>query len=731
MPTTKFDPNIAIGHVLGLLRKEAGLTQAQLSAKITLSPATISRVEAGDAEITPDELDTILTTLGTPAAQEFRAYLKQEWILERPPFDHPDRKALWEADAALKRLREVKEDPDIKSVFVRQIDVYEKELIRNADFLYGREHQVAFIGSIGVGKTTAICKLVGLSKPGENKFDRQSVLETGGGRTTICEVHISRGPQYGIRILPKAEEAIRREVEEYAEYLANSVRQDANQAKPATEEEGESPGASEEIARAIRNMADLTTVTREEGGKKIRISRAKELAQQYPNAAELAIQIMTRMDLLRRTKRDAWYPDGDPNPPMQWLQQIFGDVNNGRHPEFTIPHKIEIVVPDPVLGSEDFPIRVVDTKGIDVTAARQDLECHFDDRKTVVVLCSSFNNAPEVPIQTLLQRAKEAGIKDYEPKTVILVLPRPEEALAVKQDDGAKVETEEEGYDRRGEQITMALEQQGVNDVSVLFFNAKENEPEPTRDQLVATVRRFRKMYCDRITKLSQEADWLIRNRENEEVRLVFQDVSRHLNAWIEKNRVLEVEESPVERPLLKAIEGTRHAGTVRAAVRRYGDWYNLDYYHHLAVGARRLAVNLIGSKLEKFKDLVNHLMGSSDYSPAKEFLGRVIDQVDAAAETGYRTAQVAGKEAFETALRKDFPFWSACEKRWGAPRLKPGGKYRDEIRDLTEKQIDEGYETAHELVEKLISDEWTKIVVVLEKMLQEGEGQATPAATR
>jgi len=61
-------------------------------------------------------------------------------------------------------------------------------------------------------------------------------------------------------------------------------------------------------------------------------------------------------------------------PPLEWLKETFEKVNNGRHPEFTLPRRIEVVVPNALLAADDLSIRFIDTKGIDRTAARADLE---------------------------------------------------------------------------------------------------------------------------------------------------------------------------------------------------------------------------------------------------------------------------------------------------------------------------------------------------------------------
>ena len=65
-------------------------------------------------------------------------------------------------------------------------------------------------------------------------------------------------------------------------------------------------------------------------------------------------------------------------------------MNNGDIPTFSIPKRIEITVRQRILGEESLAIRIVDTKGIDRTAERRDLEEHLNAPNTIVVLCSSF-----------------------------------------------------------------------------------------------------------------------------------------------------------------------------------------------------------------------------------------------------------------------------------------------------------------------------------------------------
>ena len=706
-----------LGHYISVIREEADLSQAQLAQQVTFSTATLSRIESGDKAVSSEELSAILKAIGTTKAEEFRLFLEQNWDeLPRPPFDLPNRSALWEANLSLRKLKILRQDKDLKAIFLRQVDLYEKELRRIADYLASPEHNIAAIGSIGVGKSTGICKITGLLKPTEDKLDKQIVLETGAGGITLCEVHISRGPRYGLRIVPRSENSIRQDVEDFCAYLMSSINQSETGKQVADAEEGDLLGISKEVVRAIRNMADIAEKRKEEKGRRIRIDPAKELAKELGNSKELCIRILTKMDLLRRNRLDEWYPENDPRSPAEWLQELFSKVNNGRHPDFTLPQKIEIIVPEPLFENKDLAIRIIDTKGIDQTAERQDLECHFDDPRTLVVLCSRFNDAPEVAIQNLLRRAKDAGTRDIALKTVLLVLARPDEALAVKHDDGLPVEDDVEGYELKRDQIQLRLSQCGFSDFSVEFYNAREEEPDQIRKRLVEKIMANRQHYAAQISRLIETIERLEQNRENEQTRLVFEHVMRDLRSWLKNNENLEIGEQSVQGPLISAISGTPYASRIRAAVTRYGDWYNLDYYHHLARGVRILAVKHIGSTIEDLKVIIDNLITNQELIAAEGFLQSLITRTEAAVDKIYLRIQLAGREAFKQTLAKDDEFWNNCDDRWGQ-----GPGYRDAIRDMTDKEFEQENLLADQsMIIGMIEAEWNDLVKLVSTLLEE-----------
>src|SRR5215204_1012590 len=461
---------LGLGKYLSTIREAAKLTQAELAKKVTVSPTRISRIESGDVGFTKEEMDQFLDAIGTNDAKELGIYLNQAWDeLDRPRFDHPNRNVLWVANGVLRKLRQLKSDPELKSVFVRHIEIYEGELKALAADLSSTDHSVAFVGSIGVGKSTAICMISDLRVTHDGPLNKQVVLEAGAGGTTICEVHINNGPGYGLIVEPRSDEAIKFDVADFAEFL---LRLTKGSSSTEGEDGHDGPGVTKEINRAIRNMSGLAEIKRKDvkTGRYIRTDPARDLALKYPEIKELVVQILSRMDLPRRDQRDIWYPQGTKVSSMAWLQQTFTEINNGRNSHFSLPQRIQVIVPDAILHDKELSIRIVDTKGIDGAATRADLDKLFDDNRTLVVLCSRFNDAPENSLQQLLQRVKDAGARDIVAKTAILALPRPEEAEAVKDNSGILVEDHSEGYDLKRTDVEMHLSRLGLNHIPIEFF---------------------------------------------------------------------------------------------------------------------------------------------------------------------------------------------------------------------------------------------------------------------
>src|SRR5579872_4427523 len=155
-----------VGRRVAQVREAASMKQAELARRITWSPAVLSRVESGERSLSPDELETVMNAIGTPEALQLSKALARNWReIQRPTLDHPDQDLLWEAEEVCCELADLRNNPEVRSAFHQRLTEYIDDIKQNAHLLLKREHEVAFIGSKGIGKSTAICRVTGLEVP--------------------------------------------------------------------------------------------------------------------------------------------------------------------------------------------------------------------------------------------------------------------------------------------------------------------------------------------------------------------------------------------------------------------------------------------------------------------------------------------------------------------------------------------------------------------------------------
>lgn len=702
---------IELGRHLMQVRERGGVKQADLAKRVSLSPAVLSRIESGDRPVSIQEAQDILNQLATQEAADLAQAIERSWhILPRPPLDHPDQNLLWEAEQVAIDLVALRDKPDTPHAFERRLSEYIDEIKRASSLFLKRDYQVAFIGSIGVGKSTAICRMTGLETDKEDGT-LVPVLEVGGGGITVCEVHLRTGPDYGIIVEPRNDDEIRQDVGD----LADHVFKGGSSVDDELPSGNESQGISKEVARSLRNMAGLA-VQRIKGadGKRTVVDPAKALAEKIPGQREFVVEVLTRMELHRRDRRDVWYDSATGKSPKAWLRDTFAAINNGRHPEFTLPKRIEVVVPDQLLKASDLTVRIIDTKGIDRNAAREDIEVHLDDPHTLAVLCSGFNNAPAGEARLLLERARDAGVRGLELNAALLVLPRPGEALAMKDDaTSTPVESTDEGYELKGEQVSMALEPLGLHGLAVGFYCAPEDPAMRAQEFFIERLEHIRKGFRTRIGDATKGARTLLKNHEKEQVQAVLQDAGENLRTWINLHANVPVVHAHVQESLLAQIQ-VAYASTVRAAVRREGEWAQLSYSHHIGYGARRLAVLALGKAVEGFTELCNVMAANPRYTDAADLIVQAERVLTGSYEDLLRKIQLMGQTVFKDALKSDSAFWQMCMAEWGQ-----GPGYKTRVVGHNRDWFDAEARRALEIeLKALVEREWKRVLDSVAELL-------------
>ncbi|KGS44884.1 transcriptional regulator, XRE family domain protein [Burkholderia pseudomallei ABCPW 107] len=333
----------------------------------------------------------------------------------------------------------------------------------------------------------------------------------------------------------------------------------------------------------------------------------------------------------------------------------------------------------------------------------------------MAVLCSSFNNAPGAEARLLLTRAREAGIRNLALKAAVVALPRPEEALAVKDDGGERVESAEEGYELKGEQVATALEPLGLADLPVGFFNAREDAPSTLQGFVVKQLQRVREDFSRRLQQATENIHEVIRNREREQTQAVIREAAGQLRNWLTQNADCPPVKQQLQGSLMTELVKA-HASTIHAAVRRGGDWPNLNYSNELGHGARVLAASTLGRRLKAFQAVAENLRTNPDYAMAVPLVSQAEKVMLVAFDGVLAKMRLLGETLFEEEMRRDAEFWRSCENEWGK-----GPGYRDRIVDRSKQWFDdERKDELSRAVQALLSSEWADSVSRVSALLNE-----------
>lgn len=231
---------------------------------------------------------------------------------------------------------------DIKSQLTENKSLIERLLLE----LNQSEFSVSFIGKIGVGKTSAICKASGLQYLSKNK-ELVDVLKTGAGRTTVCEVRIEYAEKLSIKVDPLPIDEVKALVRNFSEFIWKKAN------KHISDEEEGGNLLSEELTRCIRNMLGLTIEKKKgDNGKWKSTDKAIEFSRDCSSVDEVNNLMYECLDLKNRTEIELWPSQNETKDWQLWLKENFSKINDGKHRNVTIPLAITIAGEFPLKRNE-------------------------------------------------------------------------------------------------------------------------------------------------------------------------------------------------------------------------------------------------------------------------------------------------------------------------------------------------------------------------------------------
>lgn len=565
-------------------------------------------------------------------------------------------------------------------------------------FLKDKTFQVAFIGNVGAGKTTSICNLLGLT------YNGTSVLSTGSGRTTLCEVQIKKSEKEKIEIETYSNDEIKEFLKDYASYLKST--NDGN------EQEGFK--LSIEIERALRNMMGLKITKHSIAGKTERINEPKILADKFDNDESLFNEFMRLINLENRDKKS--FHNDEQKAEMLWLHETFKAINSATLPNVSLSKKITLYVPSLNTLDTECSITFLDTKGVDQTVNRVDLDKCITNEKTISILCTRFNDSPDQTCSKMIDNTINAGLRHrLNSETILLVLDRAGEPEDVIDYDEA-VGNKDEGREIRAEQINSELAQKfGARNIDVNFFNAKQDAPEhllnSIKNKIINLINHHQNILIE-TEKAIQELESKIKSNSMKQANEL---VINTLTPWILKARSKAPNLNKFHYSLIHTIrsKGT-YAASVRASVNRDGNWYNLDYYHELAHSARAQCMSTISDLHDELRTLLDNMLLQDKLKPSHSLLELIKNTSDIKIKEISSLALSNGRAIYEKRLKSDSPLWSDLYKQWGQ-----GPGYKDRISYKTESWFNnQSYQKLEQSLTNDLSSEWFKYIDEVNSLL-------------
>jgi hypothetical protein len=596
-------------------------------------------------------------------------------------------------------------------------------------------HHLVFIGQVFVGKTTAICHLVGLTADREKRKTvkggvektvqvTEDLMATGSGFTTLCEVVVTPAEKTEFEIEPYPPQEMKRIIADFCLSAWKRVYPD----KSGEEQKvGDQSGFPQELLRAVRNVVKLAEGERREDDEEIR------LAREFPanGFQQFQARVMSQAKLDGRTLTRLAYPAGEPDQ-RAWIKKTFDDLNLARLETVSIPRRITLRVDSTLLTPQMAKVAaVVDTKGVDaVQFNREDLDRYIRNDKTALcILAEGFGTAP-TNVAPLLQRHITPEAPMSLSKFALMVLPRgsePENKVGPKGPIGNR----EAGIRLLRSQIDGTLGSLGIRGLNVLFFDPlqhferagvdwkrhPDSGPEEVsfdRDEAWKEIYGAIKSREDKAwDRVNQIGDSFQKIREGKGLDPAEEDLVRQARAKIIEHRHITLANADRFLELYRRNwegPGSRLAGWLRATNNRFGYYppKTIDVYYDAVPITEQLVRTAISRSKEAVLEIVRGVRTTSPpESDLRELMAVLETRIDSSFENMVREVGAHMQTYLhDTALAPQDDtnaFWVNVQRRFGQ-----GPGFRDDVLNMYADAM-EGHET---VLADTAENAWQRLVI-------------------
>lgn len=599
----------------------------------------------------------------------------------------------------LSEIDEYLKTNDKNAAVTEQLKENKKSINKLLELIGRTEYSAAFIGKIGAGKTSAICKTSGLQhKSGDS--ENIDILKTGAGRTTVCEVRVEYADKYSIRIDALAVEEVQRVVRNFAEFIWAKAN------KNITDEDEGGNLLSEELTRCIRNMLGLTIEKKKENGKWKSTDKALEFSRNCRSVDEVNDLMFGCLALEARIEAELWPNPEEAKSWQSWVKETFAKINDGKNKNVSIPALITICGPFP-LKRRGCTWKIVDTRGIDSYIHREDIRAIIDTEGIFPIVCSSFVDAPDADCRSFFDLGIKLGHKNrLERDTLLLILDKNESHKVSDIDDEIVDNSERKivGREIREEQVTTKINHDYKISPTVIAFDSHQDDEAVIWDALEARKLAYlasKKVDLERLVSASRE----VLSAEGDKVSAFKSEIGALIDSWRSSADSRTPEWHHFGGYIKKLFSNTHHK-TLAASIDRKGEFYNLNIYESVNQLAREYAVSFnkkeivfLAAGLDKIKSKYPEFENQID-----SFFAELILQFEQfASDVGD-----ASKQHWIEQVKSFLDIWRSMGDEWGRG---PGYKNRvlNKWQEWTESA--ESKEIHNSLLRRIASA-WGRVLV-------------------
>lgn len=542
----------------------------------------------------------------------------------------------------------------------RRISEYKEDYQQAVGFLNSFK-RVAFIGDVGKGKTTAICRAFELLNPNDSS---DLLLSHSSGRTTVCEVElIPNSKSIKIEILPYENEEVMHLLKDYSTNIFNKAHPVASDDRINANAVNEGFALSGEIEKAFRNMLGLSGGSLNERGRMIQ--NDVKFASAFTDCNDMLRAMERKLELHKRKDTVLEIPKDTTQTSFEWIKSTFKSINIGKVATVSLPRKVFIHVADNLAN-----YHIVDTKGLDGTTNRRDINQCLESDVTLNVICSSFNDAPDQSMRKIVEQMIKGGLTEQlYTKTILLIIDREKASSSVADDDGELVGDKTYGRAIRIGQVLNDLEQKYGLDgdrLNVVCYDAFDDERNVLLDRIQEKLSKLELSYKTKVELITKGVTELIDEQNSQSFDIAKKALLDVFNKWFNDAENFTTSVDPLHTSLLNEISTTRAAATIRASVARRGHWHNLDMYETLAQQAK---FNVNQNKAKLFNDL-DCLIDSCIENPQLRKVYNISVQLKQVAQRVRQQELITVYEQSNEFYNNEFYYatnmWNSAQDEWG-----------------------------------------------------------------